>query len=71
MNDNDRKLAHFADSEIMLTQEFAKKAMKHWFKHATGADLEKPEIYESVRVNLARSFRSCWKIRQITGELDY
>jgi hypothetical protein len=39
--------------------------------HATGADLAEPRIYETVRLTLARNFRSVWKTREITGELMY
>jgi len=51
--------------------KFARKALKRWFKHATGDDLKDPEIYESVRVTLARNFRSTWKIREQGGGLTY
>jgi hypothetical protein len=54
-----------------MVKEFAKKALKHWFKHATGADLRDPKIYENVRATLSRNFRSVWKIREQTGELTY
>jgi hypothetical protein len=54
-----------------LVKDFAKAAMKHWFKHATGADLRDPQIYEMVRVDIARNFRSTWKIREQSGELTY
>jgi hypothetical protein len=52
-----------------MVKGFAKAALKHWLKHATRADLANPQIYESVRLTLARNFRSTWKIRQVTGEL--
>ena len=54
-----------------MVKGFAKAALKHWLKHATRADLANPQIYESVRLTLARNFRSTWKIRQVTGELIY
>jgi hypothetical protein len=54
-----------------MVKGFAKAALKHWFKHATRADLANPQIYESVRLTLARNFRSIWKIREVTGELIY
>ncbi|RPI23443.1 MAG: hypothetical protein EHM61_19750 [Acidobacteria bacterium] len=41
-----------------LVTSFAKKALKHWFKHATGKHLESPKIYENVRVTIARNFRT-------------
>ncbi len=52
-------------------KEFAKKAIKHWFKHATQKDLENPKIYESVRARMAAQYRSMWEIRLQTGELTY
>lgn len=52
-------------------KEFAKRALKQWFRHATGKDLKDPKIYESVRVTLARNFRSTWEIRRQGGELMY
>jgi len=54
-----------------VVKGFAKAALKHWFKHATRADLANPQIYESVRTVLASHFRSAWEPRQITGELTY
>src|SRR5437867_1566513 len=36
-----------------MVKEFAKKALKHWFKHATGADLQDPKIYDNIRKTLA------------------
>jgi hypothetical protein len=54
-----------------LVKSFAKEAAKRWFQHATGKDLENPQIYESVRATLARNFRSVWQIRLQTGELTY
>ena len=60
----------FKDLRSMV-KSFCKKALKHWFKHATQQDLADPKIYESVRVTLANRFRSVWKIRESTGELVY
>lgn len=54
-----------------MVKSFGKAALKHWFKHATGADLADPQIYESVRSRIAINFRSIWKIREQTGELIY
>ena len=62
--------ASWSDVEDMV-KGFAKAALKHWFKHATQADLINPKIYENVRLTLARNFRSTWKIRELTGELTY
>jgi hypothetical protein len=54
-----------------IVKDFGKAAIKHWFKHATGADLKDPKIYESVRASLARNQKSAWAIRQQGGDLDY
>jgi hypothetical protein len=54
-----------------MVKSFAKAAAKHWFKHATGNDLLDPKIYESVRLTLARNFKTTLKIREQTGELIY
>ena len=54
-----------------MVREFAKKALIQWFKHATKEDLNDPKIYESVRVNIKRNFRSVWETRMQTGELIY
>lgn len=54
-----------------LVKSFARAAAKHWFKHATGKDLEDPKIYESIRCKIAVNFRSVWKIRLETDELTY
>ena len=54
-----------------MIKEFLKQATKHWFEHATSQDLKDPKIYESVRVTLARNFRTVWNIRMATGELTY
>ena len=62
--------ASWSDVDDMV-KGFAKAALKHWFKHATQSDLANPQIYENVRLTLARNFRSTWKIRELTGELTY
>jgi hypothetical protein len=55
-----------------MIKDFAKAALKHWFKHATAGDLNDPKIYESVRLTLARNFASVWKMRnQMAGEIIY
>lgn len=39
-----------------ILKEFGKKALKHWFIHATSNDLMKIKIYEMVRRELERAF---------------
>ena len=39
-----------------VISQFAKKAAKHWFKHATTENLLKVEIYEMVRSRIALNF---------------
>jgi len=38
--------------------KFARKALKHWFKHASAKDLMNIKIYDIVRKQLERSFSS-------------
>ncbi len=38
--------------------KFGKKAATYWFKHVTAIDLTNAKIYDSVRVSIARNFRS-------------
>lgn len=54
-----------------MLKDFAKKAAKTWFDHATGKDLQDPKIYNAVKVSLTANFRSVWAIRLQTGELTY
>lgn len=51
-----------------IIKSLAKKAAKEWFKKATQKDLEDPVIYEAVKDQLTRNWRSEWKIRIETGE---
>jgi hypothetical protein len=55
-------------SVASIVTSFAKKAGKHWFKHATQDQLRDPKIYESVRLQIRRAWRSEVKIRVQTGE---
>jgi len=43
---------------MKVIKKFSKKALKHWFKHATAKDLLNIKIYEIVRVALERGFTS-------------
>jgi hypothetical protein len=54
-----------------VAKSLAKQALTNWFRHATGKDLQDPQIYESVRRTISRNFRSVWAIRLSTGELTY
>ena len=44
-----------ASAKQILTK-FGKKALKHWFKHATTKDLTQIKIYDRVRERLAENF---------------
>ena len=61
--------------DFSLIQDVAKglanRALKNWFRHATGDDLKDPKIYEAVRRKIMVNFRTVWAIRVQTGELDY
>lgn len=39
-----------------ILKKFGKKALKHWFKHATAEDLSQIRIYEVVRAQLELNF---------------
>ncbi|MBK6403967.1 MAG: hypothetical protein IPF66_02410 [Holophagales bacterium] len=52
---------------LALTQ-FALRAAVHWFTHATSTDLRNPQIYESVRLVVARNWATVWRIRLATGQ---
>ena len=54
-----------------VAKSLCRQAARTWFRHVTGEDLRDPQIYESVRSQLARNFRSAWIIRMQTGELTY
>lgn len=41
-----------------LGKKLAKNFVKHWWKHARVKDLENVKIYETVRMTVARQFRS-------------
>lgn len=43
----------------------------NWFQHASASDLKDPQIYESVRVVIARNWATVWRIRLATGQLTY
>ena len=40
------------------SKKLAQEYMKHWWKHATKKDLTRIQIYENVRLNTARQWRS-------------
>lgn len=54
-----------------MTKKFLEKAVEHWFEHTSKTDLRDPEIYDSVRVQIARTARSAWTIRVQTGDMTY
>src|SRR5277367_4136834 len=41
-----------------LAKAVCRRAAMNWFRHATGKDMSDPQIYELVRMTLARNFRS-------------
>ena len=45
----------------MITK-FVKNALKHWFKHTSAKNLLSIEIYEVVRITLARNFKTVAKL---------
>ena len=54
-----------------VAKGLAKRALKNWFRHATGDDLKDPKIYEAVRRKTWLTFGPFRAIRVQTGELDY
>jgi hypothetical protein len=46
-----------------LAVDFVAKAAKHWFRHATGKDLEQPKIYENIRSMIIGTTRADWIAR--------
>jgi len=59
------------DSVKDMAKDFVKKSAKHWWDHATGKDMNKPEIYAAVRAVITVKFRSVWEIRMQGGGLTY
>lgn len=53
-----RASANPSKGALAIIKGFAKKASKHWFRHATAQDLMNVKIYEMVVNKLAASFRS-------------
>ena len=45
-----------------VLKKFGKKALKHWFKHATAKDLMDIKIYETVRRQLELNFKTTFKL---------
>lgn len=43
---------------MKIIKSFGKKAVSHWFKNASVHDLQNVKIYDFVRDNIARSFRT-------------
>lgn len=43
-----------------IIKDFGKKALKHWFNHATEDDLRNAKIYKKVRNEARRNFNSAW-----------
>jgi hypothetical protein len=55
-----------------IAVSLCKQAFKDWFRHATGDDLKDPKIYDAVRGQIIRNFRSVWADRiNGTGELTF
>ncbi|CAA0104465.1 Uncharacterised protein [BD1-7 clade bacterium] len=43
---------------VKVMKGFGKKALKHWFEHATHVDLQDVKVYDFLKNRLALSFRS-------------
>lgn len=57
-----RWVAHPSLGMRKALQKLARRAMRHWFKHLKTQSLHDAEIYERVRDQLARNFRSPFHI---------
>jgi len=57
-----RSTANPTKGAVTIIKSFAKKALKHWFKHATANDLHDVKIYEFIRLELARKFRDSLRL---------
>lgn len=55
---------------IKALKSFGKKAAKKWFKHASVASLQDVKVYEFVRIELARRFRTPLRILASTASLE-
>lgn len=65
-----RSIANPTKGAIKILKSFAKKAAKHWFKHATVHDLLDVDVYEFVRLEIARRFRTHLRILASTASLE-
>lgn len=64
-----RSTANPTKGAIKILKSFAKKAAKHWFEYATANDLQDVKVYEFVRLEIARRFRSPLRILAQTASL--
>jgi hypothetical protein len=55
---------------LAIIKEFSKKALKHWFKHATVNDLQKVKVYDFVRLHIANQFRKPLRVLVYTASKE-
>ena len=60
-----------AKSITSLLKQIAKLTAKALWEHLKPVDLEDPKIYQMVKDQLARNWKSPWQIRIETGEAVY
>jgi hypothetical protein len=65
-----RSTANPTKGAIEMLKSFGRKAAKRWFKYATVHDLQDVKIYDFVRLEIARRFRSPLKILASTALLE-
>lgn len=65
-----RSTTNPAKGAIKILKSFGKKAKKHWFKHALVHDLQDVKVYEFVRLEIARRFRTPLRILASTASLE-
>ena len=65
-----RSATNPSEGAIKILKSFGKKAAKHWFKHAKVHDLQNVKVYDFVRNELARRFRTPLRVFASTASLD-
>ncbi len=70
-----RSTAKIAGGPKKVIVAFLKGAGKNLVKYKDKDDLKEmtkdPQIYKMARDQLARNFKSAWKVREATGDLSY
>ncbi len=65
-----RNVTNPTKGAIKILKKFAKKAASDWFKHAIVTELQDVKVYDFVRNEIARRFRSPLRILASTALLE-